>query len=377
MKTYYEFFAGGGMARAGLGTDWQCLMANDICSKKATAYINNWGNNNFVLGDIKKLKQTQIPGHANLAWASFPCQDLSLAGAGAGLDGERSGTFWAFWKIIKRLIRHGRKPSMVMIENVYGALTSNDGKDFDAIVNAITTEGYVFGAMIIDAALFLPQSRPRLIILAVDDQLSLPNEIVRRDADPAWHPDAIVVAHKRLMTVMQNSWRWWNLPVPAAVGMTLQDIIEPKPTGVEWNPDAVTQRIISMMSKINRQKVMDARRSREPKVGTLYKRTRDGIQRAEVRFDGIAGCLRTPEGGSSRQTIIIVNGNKVRTRLLSPREAARLMGLSDNYILPEKYNEAYHLMGDGVAVPVVRYLADKLLNPIMHAQQIERLRRIA
>jgi DNA (cytosine-5)-methyltransferase 1 len=86
--------------------------------------------------------------------------------------------------------------------------------------------------------------------------------------------------------------------------------------------------------------------------------------RAEVRFDDVAGCLRTPAGGSSRQTIIVVDGNVVRSRLISSRETARLMGLPETYKLPKGYNEAYHLMGDGVAVPVVRFLAHHLLEPL-------------
>jgi DNA (cytosine-5)-methyltransferase 1 len=77
--------------------------------------------------------------------------------------------------------------------------------------------------------------------------------------------------------------------------------------------------------------------------------------------------LRTPLGGSSRQTILVVDGENVRSRLLSPREAARLMGLPDSYRLPEKYNEAYHLAGDGLAAPVVRFLAEKILEPLLKA----------
>ena len=109
-------------------------------------------------------------------------------------------------------------------------------------------------------------------------------------------------------------------------------------------------------------------------MGGIYKRTRkdkngDRAQRAEIRFDDVAGCLRTPAGGSSRQSIMIVEGDTVRTRLLSPREAARLMGLPDSYKLPENYNEAYHLAGDGVVVPVVRFLAAHILEPLLIAQQ--------
>jgi DNA (cytosine-5)-methyltransferase 1 len=89
------------------------------------------------------------------------------------------------------------------------------------------------------------------------------------------------------------------------------------------------------------------------------------VQRAEIRFDNTAGCLRTPAGGSSRQLILVVNGAKVKSRLISSRETARLMGLPDSYELPKNYNEAYHLTGDGVVVPVVRHLAEHLFEPIL------------
>jgi DNA (cytosine-5)-methyltransferase 1 len=125
-----------------------------------------------------------------------------------------------------------------------------------------------------------------------------------------------------------------------------------------------------MMSPVNRKKVELAKRMGRRIIGTVYRRTRsDGnggrLQRAEVRFDDVSGCLRTPVGGSSRQIVIVVEGDHVRSRLLSPREAARLMGLPDTYRLPSRYNEAYHLLADGVVVPVVRFLAQQLLEPLL------------
>jgi DNA (cytosine-5)-methyltransferase 1 len=123
-----------------------------------------------------------------------------------------------------------------------------------------------------------------------------------------------------------------------------------------------------MMSPINQEKVQAAKASGRRMVGAIYKRTRpnqDGlkVQRAEVRFDDVAGCLRTPAGGSSRQIVLIVEGNTVRSRLLSPREAARLMGIPEKYSLPKRYNDAYRLAGDGVAVPVVAWLARQIIEP--------------
>lgn len=367
MRTFFEFFAGGGMAHAGLGDGWGCLFANDFCPKKAAAYGVNWGKENLVVEDIAKLSPDQLSGQADLAWASFPCQDLSLAGNGVGLSGERSGTFWAFWKLMKVLNKQGRKPRIIALENVYGALTSHSGKDFEAIAKAVAAEGYVLGAMVIDAVHFVPQSRPRLFIVAVDAGLRIPSQLVADVPTPAWHPAAIIKAYNRLPKKLKDSWIWWNLPMPGVRLKTLDDIIETKPKGVDWHTSEETNRLLEMMTDVNRQKVMLAQQAGRLKVGTIYRRTREGVQRAEVRFDGVSGCLRTPGGGSSRQTIIVVNGHRIRSRLLSPREAARLMGLEDSYVLPERYNDAYHLAGDGVAVPVVAHLAKHIFDPIADA----------
>jgi DNA (cytosine-5)-methyltransferase 1 len=158
--TFYEFFAGSGMVRAGLGNSWTCLFANDFDGKKAAAYQENWGGGELLAGDVGMLRSRDLPGRADLAWASFPCQDLSLAGMGAGLKGKRSGTFWPFWNLIGQLHKEGRQPDVVVLENVCGALTSHEGADFRSLINALGAEGYRSGALVIDAALFVLQSRP-------------------------------------------------------------------------------------------------------------------------------------------------------------------------------------------------------------------------
>src|SRR5580692_3949033 len=156
-RTYLEFFCGGGMARAGLGDAWRCLFANDFDPRKARAYAENWGAAELRCADVARLASADLPGGADLAWASFPCQDLSLAGAGAGLAGARSGAFWGFHALMKSLGEEGRAPRMIALENVVGALTSNGGADFVEICRALRRLGYVFGALTIDAAHFLPQ----------------------------------------------------------------------------------------------------------------------------------------------------------------------------------------------------------------------------
>ncbi len=372
MNKFYEFFAGGGMVNAGLGDEWKCLFANDFSEKKRAAYEANWGKDHFVPGDVGKVQLDQLPERADLAWASFPCQDLSLAGNGAGLKGERSGTFWAFMKLMQQLREDKRKPRVIALENVYGAITSHAGKDFEAIVAALAAEGYRVGAMVIDAVHFVPQSRPRLFVVAVDEALQIPAALDGAQPTAAWHPRAITQAYGRLSQELRSKWVWWNLPKPDAHGLTLEHIIEEQPQGVAWHSHEETERLRDMMTDVNLKKLHEAQEAGTLRVGAVYRRTREGRQRAEVRFDGISGCLRTPSGGSSRQTIMVVKGKDVKSRLLSPREAARLMGLNPDYILPERYNDAYHLAGDGVAVPVVTHLARHIFEPVLaHNRQLQ------
>ena len=370
--SFYEFFAGGGMARAGLGPAWQCLFANDIDTKKATSYALNWGDDVLKTDDVGNLVTADLPGPADLAWASFPCQDLSLAGNGAGLKGERSGTFWPFWNLVTQLRQEDRAPTLIAIENVCGTLSSHDGRDFAAISAAIAKQGYQFGALVIDAVHFVPQSRPRLFIIAAREDIALPLDVLQDQASAQWHTPALIDAHGKLSAAVRKKWVWWYLPSLQPRSTVFGDLIEENPNGVSWHTRTETRLLLKLMSPINHQKVAEAKESGQRMVGTIYKRTRsDGnggrVQRAEVRFDDIAGCLRTPVGGSSRQLLMLVEGSSVRSRLLSPREAARLMGLPDEYQLPENYNEAYHLAGDGLVVPVVRYLAKHVLEPVVSA----------
>lgn len=374
MPTFYEFFAGGGMARAGLGSHWECLFANDFDSKKGDSYAANWGRDRLKVGDVGLLKTSEIPGIADLVWGSFPCQDLSLAGGYAGLKGARSGTFWPFWRLMRALSREHRIPRMIVLENVCGALSSHGGKDFAAIGRALSDGGYRFGALVIDAVRFVPQSRPRLFFVGVQRDQALPSALTRSYPVKVWHPPNLVGAYNKLSHQSKDAWIWWDLPCPTTRMSRFVDLVEDEPTGVAWHSDVESSRLLSMMTPLNFQKVEKAIRCGRRVVGGLYRRTRLNekgvrVQRAEVRFDDIAGCLRTPSGGSSRQTLLAVDGESVRSRLLSPREAARLMGLPESYKLPENYNDAYHLIGDGVAVPVVRFLASHLLEPQMEAQR--------
>jgi len=387
IRTFYEFFAGGGMARAGLPT-WHCAFANDFDPMKADAYRLNWGGDHLVCEDVAKIATTQLPGRADLVWGSFPCQDLSLAGANKGLGSAtanqhtRSGTFWPFWSLLESLKAEGRGPRTLILENVYGAITSNGGRDFAAICEVIAKADYRFGAVVVDAKLFVPQSRPRLFIVAVRNDVYVPDHLISAEPVQPWTPPRLVAAYDALPDSVRASALWWALPAPQAPVERFSDIVEDEPTGgVRWHSPAETKKLLGMMSPTNRAKVAAAKATGRRVVGGVYRRTRpDGkgqkVQRAEVRFDEVAGCLRTPAGGSSRQIILVVEGDTVRSRLLSGREAARLMGLADSYELPPRYNDAYHIAGDGVVVPVVTHLVQHLVEPMLDATD-DQLTRVA
>jgi len=355
--TFYEFFAGGGMARLGLGASWECRFANDFDTVKAATYRANFGGEDFREGDVFDLTAGDLPGRADLAWASSPCQDFSLAGGRAGLTGARSSALLGFWRLIEALNGEGRAPRMVVIENVTGLLTSRGGRDFEAVCRALGDEGYRFGALEIDAAHFLPQSRRRVFIVgAREDAAGFEGE--------GFEAPAVRMARERLPAELRRAWVHWAAPLPEGRNTNLAALLEAD-EAVVWRSDSETARLISLMDGRNREKVAAARAAGARRVGAVFRRVRAGGQRAEVRFDGVAGCLRTPRGGSSRQGLIVVEGDLVRSRLITPREAARLMGLPQSYVLPERTNAALHVAGDGVVVPVVRWLAETVLEPVL------------
>jgi len=380
---WYEFFAGGGMARLGLGSHWNCTFANEWCEKKASAYRAYFGESpELKIQDIRSLKTVDLPGHPDLVWASFPCQDLSLAGSGAGLRGERSGTFRPFWKLLDGLVSQRRKPRVVVLENVTGTITSHKGNDFTSIIKTIADSGYAVGALVINAVHFVPQSRPRLFIIAATSEEKIPSELTSPNHSLLWHPRSLLRAYFDWPASLRKNWIWWNLPEPPNSQVpSLSSIIEDDPAGVNWHSKEETQRLITLMSDTNRRKLRLAQSEATRKIGTIYKRTRPisknpkakRVQRAEIRFDDISGCLRTPVGGSSRQVILVVEGKRLASRLLSPREAARLMGVPEDYALPERYNEAYHLFGDGVVVNVVSWLEKHLLRSLAGRKILERV----
>jgi len=200
MPSFYEFFAGAGLARSGLEPSWTCVWANDISEKKARVYRRNFGDDHLVVGDVADVDPSSLPPGAELAWASFPCQDLSLAGWRRGMQARRSGAFWAFWRLMADRHDHGDRPNIIVIENVVGLLS---GDNLTGLCDALAALGMTFGALVIDAKYFLPQSRPRVFIVAVDAGIPI-TPFAYNEAQPtsSWTPASLRGDSRRRSSVL-------------------------------------------------------------------------------------------------------------------------------------------------------------------------------
>ncbi len=353
--TAAEFFAGIGLMRMGLErAGWQVTFANDIDTHKEEIYWGHFGReDHFVRGDIHSLTPEDVPT-VTLATASFPCTDLSLAGGRAGLAGARSGALWGFTDLLDGL--GTRRPPLVLLENVTGFLTSQGGKDFHQALLRLNSLGYSVDAFIVDAVCFVPQSRQRLFVVGRQGP-----------AKPAYVPASELRPRALTQFIEQHDDICWSLrPLPAlpAHGLSLRDILDDlPPDDPHWWSGERAQYLRSQMSPRHAAVAAAMIATREWSYGTVFRRMRSGASMAELRTDGIAGCLRTPKGGSGRQILFKAGFGGFFVRLLTAREAARLMG-ADDYKITVPLNQALFGFGDAVCVPVVEWVAENYLNPL-------------
>ena len=363
-KTFAEFFAGIGLVRLALEKQgWNMVYANDIDPKKREMYQTHFqdSQSRFHLGDIHKISPEQVPT-VTLATASFPCNDLSLAGARSGLSGKQSSAFWGFVRVLEDMAT--RRPPLILLENVPGFLTSRSGQDFQEAMLALNNLDYSVDAFVLDALLFVPQSRQRLFIVGTRGSGAKNEEVFDRDIQES------ILRPRRLADFIKNHpeirWNIRRLPTPVSCKVSLKDILDDLPDDAEeWWSRERTERLLSQMSPRHRQAAEDMISDSTWSYGTVFRRTRNGSCMAELRTDGVAGCLRTPRGGSGRQILFKAGHGAYFVRLLTPRECARLMG-ADNYRIEVPLNQALFGFGDAVCVPVIEWIAQHYLNPVVN-----------
>ncbi len=378
-KNFCEFFAGIGLVRDGLNSSgWECVYANDIDEKKLEMYKARFENSNdFHLGDIWNTDEvlSKIKNEPFLATASFPCTDLSLAGKGRGLAGDHSSTFFGFIDVLTAL--GDRRPKMVMLENVTGFITSHGGKDFASAVTKLAELGYWIDCFVLDAKKFVPQSRQRVFVVGLHESVESTVTVKRSSSDSIFDLWNNVIDRRprsmrpdQLMQLMQTielptGWMAIDLEEPMERSKNLVDVIDLDANQEWWDAKAVKKHY-AMMSSLHKRQVDEMCNTRGTHVGTIYRRKRNDRTYAETRFDGTAGCLRTPRGGSARQIVIAIDKGDVRMRWMSPREYARLQG-ADDFPLVKQKNQNLFGFGDAVCVPVIRWIDKNVLTPIFNS----------
>ena len=361
-RTCTEYFAGIGLVRLGLErAGWDIIFANDWAREKFDMYAAYFpeAEDHYALKSVFELSQTNIPTSL-LATASFPCIDLSLAGNLKGISGSHSGAFWGFIDVLKS---QKHRPPLVLLENVGGWLTSNQGKDFRLTIQALNELGYACDVFAIDAACFVPQSRLRIFVVGVKTA-NTDNDVLTLARRPV---SFTTKALNRVIAANSDlSWNFLDIPpLPKSRARSLESMIEDLSEADErWWPASEVERHLQMMSALNLAHIDELRQRANHTYCTMYRRVRGGQQRAELRKDNIAGCLRTAGGGSSRQMLVRVSQDGIRMRLMTPREYARLQGAPDDYPLPERVNQALTGFGDAVCVPVITWIGENILNPL-------------
>ena len=352
VPTAAEFFAGVGLVRMALErVGVQVAFANDISPVKQRMYAENFEGDEFVLADIRDLTGNAVPA-VDIATASFPCTDVSLAGGRAGLKGRESGLLGDFLRILDEM--GDRRPQLLLIENVTGFATSDKGRDLVRTLEYLTELGYWCDVQQLDARNFVPQSRPRMFILC--DRAPTSNEF-----DPLQRNVSIRPNWATQLFQEQPGIRSYHAPIPLpskGARESLEDILEPfgRDDPVWWD-DERKEKFEESLSAINTGRARALRESPAVAHATSYRRTRGGRAVWEIRGDNISGCLRTTRGGSSKQAVVEGGEGELRVRWMTAREYARLQGAPDFKWGDASDLQAKFALGDAVCVPAVEWLS--------------------
>ena len=360
-----DFFSGIGLMRMGLErSGWNTLWANDHDPMKRRLFLHNLDGERVELDDrsVHDISANDTPDAA-IAAACFPCTDLSLAGKGRGFEGRHSSAYLGFADILDNL--GDRRPPFVILENVVGLLHSNAGRDFRVCAERFVQAGYAIDALTLDAKSFVPQSRPRMLILGVRDDIDIGPWVDATHAEPS------EVRSQALVNAIRDNadlpWRTRPMPPLPRRTLTLTDILDDLgPDAADWWSTDRVARLRAQVSDRHLAMVESLAKEHDVVRATAFRRMRKGRSTAELRFDGVAGCLRTPKGGSAKQMLVEVEDGEWRVRLLTPSECARLMG-SDGFRLDAEGVSRDDLLfgfGDAVCVPVVEWMVSNYINPL-------------
>ena len=326
--SFIDLFAGiGGLRLAAESIGGHCVFTSEWDSYAQKVYEANFKDNRPPEGDIQKIDADEIPEH-DLLLAGFPCQPFSIAGVSkANALGRKHGfeheTQGNLFYDVARVIAHHR-PAAFMLENVKNLVSHDRGRTFSVIRQTLAEElGYHIDFRVIEARHFLPQRRPRIVIVGFKEPTAFSFE---------------------------------NLELPEKDQVTMKDILHPEdgteaPEGnYTVGPDAkVSDKYILT------DKLWDYLQRYKEKHGAAG----NGFGFGLVGPDDIARTLsaRYYKDGSE---ILVDRGPGENPRRLTPRECARLMGYPDTFNIPVSDTRAYKAFGNSVAVPVFKAVAQHM-----------------
>jgi DNA (cytosine-5)-methyltransferase 1 len=162
--------------------------------------------------------------------------------------------------------------------------------------------------------------------------------------------------------------RWDLQPVPflpprkARLVSIVEDL--PDDDAHWWSRDRA-EYFMKQLSKRHKAEADRMIRANSVSFATAFRRVRYGKSMAELRTDGIAGCLRTPRGGSGRQILFKAGKRRFQVRLMTARECARLQGVPDDYVIDVPLNKALFGFGDAVCVPAVAWVISNCISRVL------------
>ena len=381
-----------GLEAAGMETVFQCEW-----DKHATNILERHWPDVPRWGDISTLTGKHILQHAPVidvvAWGS-PCQDLSVAGKRAGLEGSRSGLFHEGVRIIKELRKetNNEYPRISIWENVYGALNSNRGADFGVILNEMAEAGALVQEWrVLDAQYFgVPQRRRRVFLISIFDTATAtrcPDPLLPVSEGVQWHP---ATSHTTRQTTPSETSASsgdgseppilidraaFNQGINAQYDTHISD--DPvSPSLVARGPHAVATSDPVLMRQregkpgggkgplLSNDKSLTLSGSNDQ---TLFTPIPDSLctnYSFDTQFGSNAEVYKdkAPPLKASQQSPSIANSSTMAVRRLTPLECERLMGWPDDWTAGQSDTHRYKQCGNGVASPVAQWIAQQLLK---------------
>jgi DNA (cytosine-5)-methyltransferase 1 len=324
--TFIDLFAGiGGFRLALQNNGGKCVFSSEWDKFAQMTYNANFGKVPF--GDITLESTKQyIPQQFDVLCGGFPCQPFSHAGLKRGFEDTRGTLFFDVADILNRRIQAGNPVRVVFLENVKGLRNHDKGNTLATIITTLEELGYSVSTQVLNSKNFgIPQNRERLFIVAWRTDLNLNfNFPLGLDEN-----DEVIYNQELLNNVK-----------PTKVGDILAAKPDPKYT--------ISDKLYAGHLR---------RRKEHAEKG-------NGFGFSSFNKDSAYTSTISARYYKDGSEILIEQKNK-NPRKLTPREAAKLQGYPDNYVIPVSDNQAYKQFGNSVSVPVIQTIFREINNQLM------------